>query len=269
MVDDSVSLFIPLVWIDVYVGGYIRFPSALIKFYLYQSLVFRIEFLFSVEYKSIFNFIHVLQFKIWTKVQQKFGFAIVVAASVSQISTLIPSGVVYESVDLGLPSGTKWARFNIGATIETDYGDLFAWGATGPYIVGRDNTNNYSSSKASTIQHDLLPYEDAATILWGSGWLIPTKAQFEELIANTTNEWVTINSINGRKFTASNGNYIFIPAAGNVNGGSLANRGSYGRYWSRSFNSASNAWILNFNSSEQNVNADYRSRGFSVRPVKA
>lgn len=194
--------------------------------------------------------------------------ASVVAASVSQLNTLIPSGGVYESVDLGLPSGTKWARFNIGATSETDYGDLFAWGATEPYIVGRDNTNNYSSSKANTIQHDLYPNEDAATILWGKGWCMPTKAQFDELLANTTDEWTAINGVNGRKFTASNGNYIFFPAAGNVNGGSLNNRSSYGFYFGRSFNSASDAWALNFNSGVRYVDANGRYRGFSVRAVR-
>ena len=195
--------------------------------------------------------------------------ASVVAASVSQLNTLIPSGGVYEAVDLGLPSGTKWAKFNIGATSETDYGDVFAWGATEPYIVGRDNTNNYSSSKASTIQHDLLPYEDAATILWGSGWRMPTKAQFEELIANTTNEWVTINSINGRKITASNGNYIFIPSAGDVNGASLDNRGRNGYYWTRSLSSASHACRIYFDSNSLGMDNFYRYLGFSVRPVRA
>ena len=191
------------------------------------------------------------------------------AASVSQLNTLIPSGGVYEAVDLGLPSGTKWAKFNIGATSETDYGDLFAWGATEPYIVGRDNTNNYSSSKASRIQHDLYPNEDAATILWGSGWRMPTKAQFDELLANTANELTAINGINGRKFTASNGKYIFFPSAGYVNGGSLGSRGSYGGYWSRSFGSSSNAWVLGLNSSGRNVGISSRDGGFSVRPVRA
>lgn len=193
----------------------------------------------------------------------------VVAASVSQLNTLIPSGGVYEAVDLGLPSGTKWAKFNIGATSETDYGDLFAWGSTDPYIVGRDNTNNYSSSKASTIQHDLLPYEDAATILWGSGWRMPTKEQFEELLSNTTDEWTAINGINGRKFTASNGNYIFLPAAGLVGGGTLDYRGIFGGYWGRSFYSYAYAWRVDFNSSERTVDTSGRYRGFSVRPVKA
>ena len=59
--------------------------------------------------------------------------ASVVAAINVQSNTDLCSGGVYESVDLGLPSGTLWARYNVGATSETDYGDLFAWGATDPY----------------------------------------------------------------------------------------------------------------------------------------
>ena len=193
------------------------------------------------------------------------------AASVSQLNTLIPSGVVYESVDLGLPSGTKWARFNIGATSETDYGDLFAWGSTESYRLNGttaiDKTGNYGRSYVNKIQHDLYPNEDVATVKWGKGWCIPTKAQFEELLANTTDEWTAINGINGRKFTASNGKYIFFPAAGYVDGGTLSSRGSNGGYWSRSFVSASSARALYFSSSGRNVNATPRYHGFSVRPV--
>lgn len=85
----------------------------------------------------------------------------------------LTSGGVYESVDLGLPSGTLWAKYNVGATSETDYGDLFAWGATEPYRLNGttliDNTGNYASSYASKIQHDLYPNEDAATVKWGKG----------------------------------------------------------------------------------------------------
>lgn len=195
------------------------------------------------------------------------------AASVSQLNTLIPSGGVYESVDLGLPSGTLWARYNVGATSESDYGDLFAWGATEPYRLNGttpiDNTNNYASSYANKIQHDLYPNEDAATVHWGKGWKMPTKAQFDELLANTTDEWTAISGINGRKFTASNGKYIFFPAAGNVSGGSLYSRGSYGRYWSRSFYSASDAWGLGFDSSVPGIGPSSRFYGFSVRPVRS
>ena len=182
------------------------------------------------------------------------------------------SGGVYESVDLGLPSGTLWAKYNIGATKESDYGDLFAWGATEPYRLNGttpiDNTVNYGSSYANKIQHDLYPNEDAATVKWGKGWRMPTKAQFDELLANTTDEWTAINGINGRKFTASNGNYIFLPAEGLVNGGSLLSRGSYGGYWSRSSYSSSSAWRLRFSSSGYDVISDGRYGGCSVRAVR-
>ena len=97
---------------------------------------------------------------------------------------------------------------------------------------------------------------------------MPTKAQFDELLANTTDEWTAINGINGRKFTASNGNYIFFPAAGYVDGGLLNNRGSNGRYWSRSFASSSTAWLLYFGSSGRTVDTGHRYYGFSVRAVR-
>lgn len=196
----------------------------------------------------------------------------IVAAINVQSNTDLCSGGVYESVDLGLPSGTLWARYNVGATSETDYGDLFAWGATDPYRLNGttpiDNTSNYASSYANKIQHDLYPNEDAATVKWGKGWKMPTKAQFDELLANTTDEWTAISGINGRKFTASNGNYIFFPAAGGVNGDSLNNRGINCRCWSRSFISSSQAWILGFHSSERSVSTGSRLNGFSVRAVR-
>ena len=198
--------------------------------------------------------------------------ASVVAAVNVQSNINLTSGGVYESVDLGLPSGTLWATHNIGATKPEDYGDLFAWGATDPYRLNGstpiDNTGNYASSYANKIQHDLYPNEDAATVHWGKGWKMPTKAQFEELLANTTDEWTAINGIYGRKFTASNGNYIFFPAAGLVNGGSLLNRGSYGYYWSRSFHSSASAWWLYFDSSGRYVYTGDRSLGFGVRAVR-
>ena len=201
-----------------------------------------------------------------------YDIASVVAAINVQSNIDLCSGGVYESVDLGLPSGTLWAKYNIGATSESDYGDLFAWGATEPYRLNGttpiDNTGNYASSYANKIQHDLYPNEDAATVHWGKGWKMPTKAQFDELLANTTDEWTAINGINGRKFTASNGKYIFFPAAGYVGGGSLYGRGSGGYYWSRSFHSSSRAWILNFNSSDRDVLTNSRNSGFSVRAVR-
>ena len=184
------------------------------------------------------------------------------------------TGGVYEDVDLGLPSGTKWAKYNIGASKETEYGDLFGWGCTSPYrlngTTSLDNTGNYTTSYANKIQTDLKGTTDAATVNWGRGWKMPTKAQFDELIANCTSEWTQIGGVNGRKFTSKkNNSYIFFPAAGYVNGASLGARGSNGNYWSSSFDSSASAWVLGFHSSGQNVGALYRYYGCSVRAVRA
>lgn len=185
-----------------------------------------------------------------------------------------PSGGVYESVDLGLPSGTLWAKYNVGATKETEYGDLFGWGCTNPYRLNGttplDNTDNYAKCYANKIQTDLKGTTDTATANWGRGWKMPTKAQFEELVANCTSEWTQISGVSGRKFTSKkNSNYIFFPAAGLLSGAALDYRGSVGRCWSSSFHSSALAWRLGFSSSEQRVRADDRYYGFSVRAVRA
>lgn len=194
--------------------------------------------------------------------------------SLNAIDTGEPTGGIYESVDLGLPSGTLWAKHNVGAKLETEYGDLFAWGATKPYRVEGstvyDNTANYSASRANSIQRDLNPNEDAATVNMGAGWRMPTKEQFQELIDYTTREWTAIGGVNGRKFTskADTSKYIFFPAAGYVGGSSPDDRGGSVGVWSRSRGSSTHGWILSSNSGYLGVNASYRFGGFSVRGVR-
>ena len=194
--------------------------------------------------------------------------------SLNAIDTGEPTGGIYESVDLGLPSGTLWAKHNVGAKLETEYGDLFAWGATKPYRVEGstvyDNTANYSASRANSIQRDLNPNEDAATVNMGAGWRMPTKQQLQELIDYTTNEWTAIGGVNGRKFTskADTSKYIFFPAAGDVGGSSLSSHGGYVGVWSRSRGSSAYGWSLNSNSGNLNVSTISRYYGFSVRGVR-
>lgn len=194
--------------------------------------------------------------------------------SLNAIDTGEPTGGIYESVDLGLPSGTLWAKHNVGAKLETEYGDMFAWGATNPYRVEGstvyDNTANYSASRANSIQLGLNPNEDAATVNMGAGWRMPTKEQLQELIDYTTNEWTAIGGVNGRKFTskADTSKYIFFPAAGYVYGSSLFYRGSDVFVWSRSRNSSTRGWRLGSGSGNLGVSTDNRYNGFSVRGVR-
>lgn len=113
----------------------------------------------------------------------------------------------HEYVDLGLPSGTKWAKMNVGANSETEYGDYYRYGFGATKYESGQGT--YDSKETP------LPLSaDTAAQVMGGQWHLPTQAQCEELIANTTYEMVTIDGINGCKFTASNGNYIFLPNGG-------------------------------------------------------
>ena len=188
-------------------------------------------------------------------------------------------------VDLGLPSGLKWAKCNVGAEKETDAGLYFAWGETTGYTasqVGTDKQFSWSDYKYGNSSSNLTKYnqsdgktvlesaDDAATQIMGEGWRMPTKDELKELIDNTTNEWTQVNGVNGRKFTGSNGNSIFIPAAGGCDDGSVYTVGNYGYVWSSSLNASlpNNAWGLGFNSGYRGMNYDGRFDGWSVRGVR-
>lgn len=108
---------------------------------------------------------------------------------------------------------------------------------------------------------------DTAAQVWGGEWHMPTKAQMQELTANTTYEWTTINGVNGGKFTATNGNSIFLPAAGRWYNGSQASVDSYGYYWSSTPYNSDNAYYLDFNNGSKNVYYYGYKRGCSIRPV--
>ncbi|MBO5847093.1 MAG: InlB B-repeat-containing protein, partial [Bacteroidales bacterium] len=128
----------------------------------------------------------------------------------------------HEWVDLGLPSGLKWATCNIGATTPEGYGDYFAWGETEPksnyawdnYKFGSsiETFNKYNSTDKKTI---LEPEDDAAHVNWGGNWRMPLSQDFKELLNNCTSVWTKVGDVNGYKLTSKiNGNSIFLPAAG-------------------------------------------------------
>ncbi len=180
-------------------------------------------------------------------------------------------------VDLGLPSGTLWATCNVGANAPEKYGDYFAWGETQPkdvyswsiyqYYAG-GNLTKYTGSDSLTI---LLPEDDAATANWGDEWRMPTKEEWQELYNNTAVTWTQQNGVNGRLFTASNGNSLFLPAAGRHWNSDLYGVGSYGYYWSSSLytDTPTIAWYFYFGSGYYSVYDDYRNGGRSVRAVRS
>ena len=202
-----------------------------------------------------------------------------------QMKLPIGGGVTYEYVDLGL--SVKWAKCNVGAEKETDAGLYFAWGETTGYTasqVGTDkqfswsdykygnsssNLTKYNQSDGKTV---LEPEDDAASQIMGGEWRMPTQTEFQELLSGTTNEWTTINNVNGWKFTSKTdtSKYIFIPAAGNCSGGSVNNVGNYGHVWSSSLDTSSPgyAWYLRFFSGYCDTGNGSRYYGRSVRGVR-
>ena len=180
----------------------------------------------------------------------------------------------HEYVDLGLPSGLKWATCNVGANSPADYGDYFAWGETETkteYTQGNSLTNGLSISELQSQGYidgsgNLTPSHDAATANWGGSWRMPTEAELEELIVECTWTWTTQDVY---KVTGPNGNHIILPAPGSCLGSSPNGWDMSGFYWSSMpyESNSGNAYCLRFDSSGQNVNGIARHYGNSVRPV--
>ena len=173
----------------------------------------------------------------------------------------------YDYVDLGLPSGLKWATCNVGASSPSEYGDYYAWGET-------TTKSDYSSSNCVTFGQEIgdisgNPQYDAARANWGDTWRMPTIEEFEELIEECEWEWTSEGENRGYRVTGPNGNSIFLPAAGYRVRTSLNYAGSYGDYWSSTpyESNTQYACYLSFSSGSHCAHWYYRYYGQSVRPV--
>lgn len=193
---------------------------------------------------------------------------------------------VPEAIDLGLPSGLKWASFNLGASAPEEYGDYYAWGETEPkedyswsnynWCMGTDKSmtkycsdlsygyNGFTDTKAVLDSED-----DAASANLGVKWRMPTRDDWIELQTYCTLEWTSMNGIGGRKVTGPNGNSIFLPAAGTRYGNTLAGAGSKGYYLPSTLNTKypNTVTFLFFSSNSLYSINYYRYYGRSIRPV--
>ena len=180
--------------------------------------------------------------------------------AIADVDSISFSG--HEYVDLGLPSGLKWATCNVGATKPEEYGNYYAWGETAP-------KSSYSSDNYSYSDN---PDKDAARANWGGQWRMPTKEEWQELLDNCTWTWVegyNGGENNGYQVTGSNGNSIFLPAAGYRSRDDLYYAGDRGYYWSSSLGTdyPDDAWYVLFYSDNVLRSIDGRYYGQSVRPV--
>ena len=200
-----------------------------------------------------------------------------------KVKTPCPSG----AVDLGL--SVYWGTTNIGASKPEDYGDYYAWGETEAksnysWLTYKWGTNSTTSSTTLTKYNTNSSYgtvdkkkyldqeDDVAHVKFGGKWRMPTLAEWDELYEKCTWIWTSNyngTGVTGRIVTSTNGNSIFLPAAGLRSGSSLGNAGSYGLYWSSSLNTdyPFDAWFVSFGSGGVGRYNDYRYYGRSVRPV--
>ena len=175
----------------------------------------------------------------------------------------------YEYVDLGLPSGLKWATVNVGAELPEEFGSYYAWGMT---TTPADN--NYFQEYCLTygVEMDDIsgdPQYDVATLLWGGTWRMPTKDEFTELRVYCTCEWTTQNGVVGYKITGTNANHIFLPAAGYREYSIPFFEGMSGSYWtSTPRENLMGSYYFGFDPENYwDGNSSPRFDGLTVRPV--
>lgn len=216
-------------------------------------------------------------------------------------------GAIRESqeliVDLGLPSGRKWATHNIDVTMQNGFTksiyqyecSFFSWGNTfgvNPisstafsYNWGTGNDGPYASTPGASLTGNAELGYDAAFANFGNSWRLPTTEDFIELfnssntkyvdasgteIADATNKLTTINGITGIcLMSKANGKTIFFPCSGHSRGTSWNNRGSRGYYWSSSLVSPAYGRYLYFGiDGVKYQNGNLRYVGRAVRPVQ-
>ena len=228
---------------------------------------------------------------------QKVTIVVTVLSGSLTSHTHCPDGNHPHLIDLGLPSGTKWACCNVGAINPEGYGGYYSWGETEEKSVYNDLTYPYSTGidmdedgwydsywmfqdPGSSICNSEY---DVANLKWGCDWLMPTMEQLQELICNCTHRWTTVNGVEGLLFTSNyNDGSIFLPAAGYRKDSRFIDLNGYGYYWTgtQDFHQGDKAYRLRFPIDidiwDSNIDfyhngsvqlSESRSYGLSVRPV--
>ena len=163
---------------------------------------------------------------------QQYSFNVVIGKNKPEITES-----KHEYVDLGLPSGTKWATHNLDmsrpnketASVE-DYGSYCNWAdPTGENVYKDENTLPSANPPVSICNSDY----DIAHVQWGKEWSLPTKEMQYELRTKCTWEYVEINGVKCGKAIGPNGNYIILPLGGCWLGHNTAvtDAGKSGYYW--------------------------------------
>jgi len=188
-----------------------------------------------------------------------------------QMYTCCPDNNHPHMIDLGLPSETKWACCNVGASTPEGYGGYYACGETeekesynwDSYLYG----SNYSNLVDIGSEYSGTSY-DVAHVKWKGSWRMPTRTQCYELINYTTSTWGTQNGKKGRFFKGKNGGEIFMPAAGDKYDNSLREVGERGVYSNSTISNVEYDGGISFNDERAFCYSQAgRYAGHTVRPV--
>ena len=188
-------------------------------------------------------------------------------------------------VDLGLPSGTKWATCNVGAYSPEEFGCYYAWGETEPKSTYAWSTYKWYNGSGKTKyctnsshgyngftdgKTELEPADDAATANWGEPWHMPTSEQIDELRAYCTFQFVEPHDNWSDEYilvTGPNGGQIILPTAGYYDENGIDRYRYYGFFWSSS--SVNNRGVyLSASKDGLNMSNYYEYVGHTVRPVR-
>lgn len=208
--------------------------------------------------------------------------ALLTAGAMTALAQSCPDNNHPHAIDMGLK--VKWACCNLDSKSPTKQGYNYAWGET--EIKGVFNYNNYKYGGNEHEPNSCKPIGksieggqyDVAKKRWGGSWRMPTKKDFMELVNKCDISWVTEGGVNGVRFTAPNGNSIFIGAFGYVKGYEIIGResgGSIGCYWTANCSEDDNRYaVAGWADLEQR---DYdltdskisRAWGAQIRPVSS
>lgn len=199
----------------------------------------------------------------------------------------------FEAVDMGLPSGTKWANMNVGATSPEEAGNFYAWAEIATKdIYGKENYSFYNETtqtfdpageqresiyyNISKQQNDTVDVYgiqnsayDAATNELGENWTTPTLEQYGELMKYCTWTWTEQNGVNGYLVTASNNNSIFLPAAGIYINEDISGSNASFYYWTADMPSSDNSQAYQFVGYRDYATSLMPGNRFSGCPVRA
>lgn len=169
-------------------------------------------------------------------------------------------------VDLGLTSGTLWATCNIGASTPEEYGYYLAWGETQTKSLHYQTNYTFKDTGHSCLSID----NDAAQVIWGGRWRMPTESEMKELLDECDWEITTLGAAKGFMVKSRiNQASIFLPAAGISTMLEVQGINDHGVYWTSNIDSVNTdkAKCLELISTRYKLASQERFQGATIRAV--